>query len=437
MTTEKNNKNDSIEQVKPKFDFDAEAFKAALIQEVEEAGGTEAYYAKAGGAGNLARSIMKPFYEALLQAEMDDHLGYKKHAPEGKASGNSRNGLGRKKIRGEFGELEIDTPRDRDSSFDPKIVKKRDSSVGNFTDKIISLYTRGMTTREIEEHLREMYGIDVSPQFITRATERVEEEVIEWQNRPLEKVYPVVYVDGLRVSVRTGDNRGAIIKKCIYIVLGVAVSGQQEVLGLWVEETEGARFWLNVFNDLKARGLNDILILCGDGLKGLPEAVATVFPQTDVQLCVVHQIRNATKFVSYKDRKVFCADMRPIYTAPTVAAAELALHQFAEKWESRYPRSIASWRNNWEMLTAFFKYPVELRRIVYTTNAIESLNAQLRKNTSNRKVFPNDDAVLKLLFLNVKNFTNKWNKRQGWDIVMNQLSLLFTDRLAVCEEFEN
>lgn len=436
MTTEEKTKTNLTELDNPKFEFNAEAFKAALLREVSEAGGTEAYYAKAGGASKLAQSIMKPFYEALLQAEMDDHLGYKKHSRTGKRAGNARNGLGSKKIRGDFGELEIDTPRDRDSSFDPKIVKKRDGTAGNFTDKIISLYARGMTTREIEEHLREIYDVEVSAQFISRATERIEQEVVEWQNRPLEKIYPVVYVDGLRVSVRSGDNKGAVIKKCIYIVLGVSVSGLQEVLGLWVEETEGARFWLKVFNDLKARGLNDILILCGDGLTGLPDAVSSVFPNTDVQLCVVHQIRAATKFVSFKDRRTFCHDMRPIYAAPTVEAAELALKEFAQKWEAKYPMSVASWKRNWVLLTAFFKYPVELRKIIYTTNAIESLNAQLRKNTANRKIFPNDDAILKLLFLNVRNFTNKWNKRQGWDIVMNQLSLLFPERLAISDDFE-
>jgi transposase-like protein len=287
-----------------------------------------------------------------------------------------------------------------------------------------------MTTREIEEHLREMYSIEVSPQFISRATERLQTEIVEWQNRNLEKVYPVVYVDGLHVSVRAGNNAGAVIRKCVYVVLGVSCSGHQEVMGLWIEETEGARFWLKVFNDLKARGVSDILLLCGDGLKGLPEAVEAVYPATDVQLCVVHQIRNATKFVSYKDRKAFCADMRRIYTAPTIEAAELALDDLERKWGDRYPMSIASWRNNWERLTTFLRYPVEVRRTVYTTNAIESLNAQMRKNTSNRKVFPNDDAVIKILFLNVRNFSNRWTRRQGWDIVMNQLSIMFGDRLS-------
>ena len=406
--------------------FDAKSFEKQLLAQVKAAGGTKAFYAK----HDIIKELLKSTFQALLNAEMEEHLGYEKHSPRGENTSNARNGRGKKKVRGDFGEVEIETPRDRDASFDPALIKKRQTSVGNFADKIVSLYARGMTTREIEDHLREMYQIEVSPQFITRATEKVQEEIIEWQNRPLEAVYPVVYVDGLMVSVRSGNNAGAVTRKCVHIVLGVSCSGRQDVLGLWIEESEGARFWLKVFNDLKARGVQDILILCGDGLKGLPDAVESVFPNTDVQLCVVHQIRNATKFVSFKDRKAFCADMRPIYTAPTIEAAELALAEFAAKWEARYPMSIASWRNNWGALTTFFKYPVELRKIIYTTNAIESLNAQLRKNTSNRKVFPNDDSVIKILFLNVKNFTNKWNKRQGWDIVMNQLSLIFGDRLA-------
>ena len=417
-----------------KFNFDSEGFQKALIAEVKKAGGTEKFYKQAGGAASLAQSIMKPFYQTLLNAEMEEHLGYEKHGRDSNNTGNARNGQGKKKIRGDFGEVEINTPRDRDASFEPKIIKKRESSVGNFTEKIISLYSRGMTTREIEQHLQEIYGVDVSPQFVSRATEQVQEEITGWQNRELDRVYPVVYVDGLRVSIR--DATKGVISKCVYIVLGVSVAGKQEVLGLWIEETEGARFWLKVFNDLKSRNVEDILILCGDGLKGLPEAVQAVYPQTDIQLCVVHQIRTATKFVAFKNRKQFCADMRPIYTAPTVQAAELSLKNFADKWEASYPMSVASWRRNWTLLTAFFKYPVELRKIIYTTNAIESLNAQLRKNTANRKVFPSDESVIKILFLNVRNFTNRWNKKHGWDIVMNQLSILFPDRLNISKEFE-
>ena len=404
--------------------FDAKAFESALKAQVKAAGGTKEFLK----GGDFIQNLIKSAFQSLLNVEMDEHLGYERHVrSEGT---NARNGKKSKTIRGDFGEVEIETPRDRDGSFDPQIIKKRQTSVGNFSDKIVSLYARGMSTREIEEHLREMYGIEVSAQFISRATDRMQAEVIEWQNRPLDPVYPVVYVDGLHVSVRSGNNAGSVVKKCVYVVLGVSCSGRQEVLGLWIEESEGARFWLKVFNDLKARAVQDIFILCGDGLKGLPDAVESVFPKTDVQLCVVHQIRNATRFVSYKDRKEFCADMRPIYTAPTLDGAELALLEFEEKWGRRYPMSIASWKNNWVRLTTFFKYPVELRKIVYTTNTIESLNAQMRKNTSNRKVFPNDDAVIKILFLNVRNFTNRWTKRQGWDMVMNQLSVIFGERLS-------
>lgn len=396
-------------------------FKKSLMDQVRAAGGTEAIDTK-----QLFRKLTKETLEALLELEMEEHLGYAKYDAEGRGSGNSRNGGSNKTVRGDFGELDIETPRDRNGSFEPKIVAKRQRSVGNFSEAIVSLYARGMTTREIEQHIKEMYGVEISPQFVSRATEELQQQIIEWQSRPLERVYPIVFVDGLRVAVRTDKG---VLKKCVYTVLGVSLSGRQEVLGLWIEETEGARFWLKVFNDLKARSVQDILILCGDGLTGLRNAVESVFPQADVQLCVVHHIRNVTKFVSYKDRKPLCADMRPIYTAPTLEAAELALDRFAQNWESRYPASVAAWRNHWDELTTFFKYPVELRRMIYTTNAIESLHAQMRKNIANRKVFPNDESIIKILFLNIRNFVNRWTKRQGWDIVMNQLMMIFSDRL--------
>lgn len=400
---------------------DPDALKKLLMAQVRAGGGTGAIDTKA-----LVQNLVKQTFEALLEVEMEEHLGYAKYASEGRGSGNSRNGATAKTIRGDFGEVEIETPRDRNGDFDPKIVAKRQTSVGNFSEVVISLYARGMSTREIEDHVRQLYGIDISPQFVSRATEQLQQQITDWQSRPLERVYPVVFVDGLRVAVRTEKG---VLKKCVYTVLGVGVAGRQEVLGLWIEETEGARFWLKVFNDLKARGVQDILVLCGDGLNGLPEAVRAVYPHTDVQLCVVHQIRNATKFVSFKDRKSFCAAMRPIYTAPTSEAAELALERFEAAWGARYPMSAASWRNHWDGLTAFFKYPVEFRRLIYTTNAIESLHSQMRKNIATRKVFPNDDAVIKILFLNIRNFSNRWSRRQGWDIVMNQLAVLFGDRL--------
>ena len=400
---------------------DPEALKKLLMAQVRAGGGSQALDAKA-----LVQNLVKQTFEALLEVEMEEHLGYAKHAPEGRGSGNSRNGATAKTIRGDFGEVEIETPRDRNGDFDPKIVGKRQTSVGNFTEVVISLYARGMSTREIEDHVKQLYGIDISPQFVSRATEQLHQQITDWQSRPLERVYPVVFVDGLRVAIRSEKG---ILKKCVYTVLGVGVGGRQEVLGLWIEETEGARFWLKVFNDLKARSVQDILVLCGDGLNGLPEAVRSVYPHTDVQLCVVHQVRNATKFVSYKDRRPFCAAMRPIYTAPNIDAAELALDRFEQAWGARYPMSVASWRRNWDGLTAFFKYPVEFRRLIYTTNAIESLHSQMRKNIATRKVFPTDDSVIKILFLNIRNFSNRWSRRQGWDIVMNQLAVIFGDRL--------
>jgi transposase-like protein len=397
-----------------------------IMKHVRENGGTAAV-----GGQDFIQGLVKTAMQALLKTEMEEHLGYEKHAPEGRKTGNSRNGVDSKTIRGDFGQVEIEVPRDRNSSFEPQVVKKRESNVGMFSEKVISLYARGMSTREIEDHLREMYQIEISPTFISRATEALEQEIVEWQNRPLERLYPILYVDGMRVPVRSGDGgKGSqVVNKVVYTVLGVSISGVQSVLGLWISETESASFWLKVCNDLKARGTQDILVACADGLTGLPDAIRSVFPDVDVQGCVVHQIRNATKFVSWANRKKFCADMRQIYTAPTVEAAALALDALETIWGARYPMSIQSWRRNWDILTTFFKYPVELRKIIYTTNAIESLHAQMRKNTSNRKVFPNDTSALKLLYLNVRNFSNKWTKKQNWDIVMNQLSIMFADRI--------
>lgn len=411
-----------------KFSFDG--FEEQLLKHVRNNGGT----AGIGGQGFI-KELVRRTYQALLNAEMEEHLGYEKHAPDGKGRDNTRNGHGQKTVRGDFGQVEIETPRDRKGTFSPVIIKKRESSVGDFTEKIISLYARGMTTREIEEHLKEMYQIDISPTFISRATDTVQREIIDWQNRPLEKLYVILYVDGIRFSVRSSDN-GPIRKKVFYTVLGVNASGRQDVLGLWIADSEGASFWLKVLNEIKARGVEDILIACVDGLVGLPDVFETVFPNTDVQLCIVHQIRNATKFVAYKDRKQFCADMKPIYHASSEAAAKAALDDLEAKWGAKYPMSVKSWRDNWERLITFIQYPVELRKIIYTTNSVERLHDLLRKNTSNRRVFPNDDALLKLLYLNIKNFSKKWTKRQGWDIVMNQLSILFPDRLASVVEVE-
>ena len=417
----------SEKQKQEEVTFNLEGLEEQILAHIKQNGGKASVLGPA-----FAQEVIRRTYQALLDAEMEEHLGYSKHSKTGKTQENRRNGRGRKKIRGDFGEVEINPPRDRDGSFSPIAIKKREASVGNFTEKIISLYARGLTTREIEEHLREMYGIEASESLISRATDAVKREVTEWQNRPLERVYVVLYVDGIRFNVRVpGEHQ--IRKKVVYTVLGINTEGLQEVLGLWISDAEGAHFWLKVFNDLHARGVEDILIACGDGLKGLPEAIEEVFPKAEVQLCIVHQIRNATKFVSWKDRKQFCADMKLIYGAPTEEAACAALDELEAKWGDRYPASIDSWRRNWERLVTFLRYPLELRKVVYTTNSIEGLHALFRKNTSNRKVFPNDDALMKLLYLNIQNFTKKWRKRQGWGKLMNQISILFPNRLEPSE----
>lgn len=375
----------------------------------------------------LMKELTRRTLQTLLDAEMEEHLGYAKHDPAGKGTGNSRNGRGSKKLKGNFGEVEINPPRDRAGTFEPEIVKKRGGLVDDFTGKIISLYARGMTTREIEAHIQEMYNIELSESFISRAVSSIESDVQEWQQRPLEPIYPFLYIDGIRFNVRS-DN-GKIVKKCFYTVLGISLAGKSDVLGLWIADTEGASFWLSVLTELKTRGVQDVLIACVDGLTGLPQAIESVFPKADIQLCIVHQVRNCCKFVSWKDRKALCADMKKIYAAPSEQLAQGALTQLNDTWGEKYPMVVKSWQDKWALLTKFLQYPPEIRTMTYTTNAIEALHALLRKNTQNRRVFPNDAALYKLLFLNIRNLTKKWTKRQGWNIVLAQLSIIFGDRL--------
>lgn len=375
----------------------------------------------------LMKELTRRTLQTLLDAEMEEHLGYAKHDPLGKGTGNSRNGRGTKKLKGNFGEVEINPPRDRAGTFQPEIVKKRGGLIDDFTGKIISLYARGMTTREIEAHIQEIYNIELSESFISRAVSSIESEVQEWRQRPLEPIYPFLYIDGIRFNVRS-DN-GKIVKKCFYTVLGVSLAGKSDVLGLWIADTEGASFWLSVLTELKTRGVQDVLIACVDGLTGLPQAIEAVFPQADIQLCIVHQVRNCCKFVSWKDRKALCAEMKKIYNAPSEQLAQDALKQLNDSWGDKYPMVVKSWQDKWVLLTKFLSYPTEIRTITYTTNAIEALHAILRKNTQNRRIFPNDAALFKLLFLNIKNLTNKWTKRQNWNIVLAQLSIIFSNRI--------
>ena len=355
---------------------------------------------------------------------MDEHLEKEK-----RESSNSRNGYGRKTIRGDFGEVEINPPRDRNATFDPMIVEKRSSVVGNMTEKILSLYTRGITTREISEHLEEIYGVDLSESFVSRAVTSIQGEIDDWQQRPLEETYAILYVDGIRFNVKE-NNKGKVEKKCFYTVLGVDVTGKQDVLGMWVHKEEGASFWLTILSELQQRGVKDILIACTDGLAGMPEAFESVFPETDLQLCIVHQIRNCCKFVSYKDRKAICRDMKAIYTAINEEAAETALKQLKNNWDEQYPAVSLSWERKWNLLVNFLRYPPAIRKITYTTNAVEALHCLFRKNTKNRKIFPSDNSLKRLLYLNIKKMTKKWTKRRDWNTVSNQFSILFKERFS-------
>ena len=374
------------------------------------------------GEAGLLKQLTKKVAERALNAEMEQHLGYAKHAPEGRNSGNSRNGKSSKKLRSVHGEIELDIPRDRNGSFEPKLIKKGEKQLNGFDDRIISLYARGMTTRDIQAHFEESYGVEVSPTFISQVTNEVMDEVKQWQQRPLDALYPVVYLDCL--VVRSRDS-GAVQNKSVYLALGINTDGEKELLGLWMAQTEGAKFWLSVMNELKNRGVQDIFIACCDGLKGFPEAIEAVYPKTQVQLCIVHQIRHSLRYVNWKQRKVIAADLKRIYGAATLAEAELALAEFAEKWDDQHPTISLSWRNNWARLSVFFDYPPEIRKVIYTTNAIESLNASLRKITKTRRSFPTDDSVMKILYLALHQISKKWTMPiRDWKAAMSQFMIM-------------
>ncbi len=360
---------------------------------------------------------------------MIHHLGYPKWSPAGKNTGNSRNGKNTKKIKGEFGQMEIDVPRDRNGEFQPVIIPKGQSRFDGFDDKIISMYARGMSTREIQGHLKEIYQIEVSPEFISSVTDSVMEDVRQWQNRPLDSVYPILYLDALMVKVK---DQGHIVNKAVYLAIGITMEGRKEILGMWIEKSEGAKFWLQVITELKNRGVKDIFIACVDGLKGFPDAINAVFPKTEIQLCIVHMVRNSLKFVSWKDRKAVAGDLKEIYRPATVELAEKALQAFSAKWDEKYPAISPSWRNNWANIIPLFSYPPEIRRAIYTTNAIESLNMSLRKVIKTKSSFPNDDALKKILYLALKNIEKKWTMPiQNWSGAINQFLILFGDRVPL------
>ncbi len=381
------------------------------------------------GEDGLLKELTKKVAERALEAEMEEHLGYAKHAPSGKNSGNSRNGKSCKSVRSIHGEIDLEVPRDRNGSFEPKLVKKGEKQLNGFDDRIVSLYSKGMTTRDIQVHFEDAYGVEVSAAFISQVTNAVMEEVTAWQNRPLDAVYPIVYLDALVVRSRAA---GAVQNKSVYLALGVNMDGEKELLGLWMAQTEGAKFWLSVMTELKNRGLQDIFIACVDGLKGFPEAIEAVYPQTQVQLCIVHQVRHSLRYVSWKQRKAVAADLRRIYAASTLSEGEQALEEFADKWDAEHPTISRSWQNNWERLTPFFDYPQPIRKVIYTTNAIESLNASLRKVTKNRRSFPTDESVMKVLYLALHQISKKWTMPiRDWKQAMGQFMILFGDRVSL------
>jgi putative transposase len=379
------------------------------------------------GKDGLFKELQKALLERMLAGELTTELGYEKHSPEGKNSGNSRNGYSEKTLKGEQGELTINVPRDRNGDFEPKIISKNQTRFDGFDEKIITLYARGMTTRDIQEQLKDLYGVEVSATLISNITNEVIDEVKTWQSRPLEKIYTIVYLDALVIKVQE-DKR--VINKAFYLAVGVNLDGEKELLGIWISQNEGAKFWLNVLTEIKNRGVEDIFVACVDGLTGFPEAIEAVYQQTQTQLCIVHMVRNSLRYVGWKNRKIVAADLKAIYGATTIDEAELALSSFSAKWDTEFPTISKSWREKWHNITPFFAYPPDIRKAIYTTNAIESINMSLRKVIKNKRVFPSDEAALKQLYLALKNISKKWTMPiHNWKAAMNCFAIMFEDRL--------
>ncbi|QHZ54490.1 IS256 family transposase [Brevibacillus sp. NSP2.1] len=382
--------------------------------------------------GDVQKALKDIFAETLqemLEAELDTELGYAKHDSKQKQTKNSRNGYSKKTVTSEYGELDLTIPRDRLGEFEPAIVKKHQRHVTGIEDQIVSMYAKGMSTRDIQDHLHNLYGLEVSPTLISNVTAKLLPLIKEWQNRPLQSVYSVVFMDAIHFKVKQD---GQIISKAAYMVIGIDLEGYKDVLGIWIGENESAKFWLHVLTDLKNRGVQDILIICVDNLKGFSEAIAASYPQTEVQKCIIHQIRNSIKYVSYKDLKKITTALRPIYTAPTEEAALLELDQFEETWGKQYPLIVRSWRSNWDELATFFKYSPELRKLIYTTNMIESYHRQLRKVTKGKSIFPTDESLLKMLYLATMDVIRKWTGRvQNWGQILLQLTVHFPERVQI------
>lgn len=381
------------------------------------------------GDGGILKQLKKALTERILEGELTTELGYEKHSTAGNNSGNSRNDYTQKTLKTTEGDLEINVPRDRNNHFEPQLIPKQQTRFDDLDDKIISLYSRGMSTRDMRDPLKDLYGVDISATLISNVTEEVLEAVKIWQNRPLDKGYPIVYLDALVIKIKQ-DKR--IINKAFYLALGVNTEGQKELWGIWISQNEGAKFWLSVLTEIKNRGVEDILIACVDGLTGFPEAIQTVFPETKVPLCIVHMVRNSLRFVGWKKKKAVAADLRVIYSASTVEEAELALTVFCEKWDKEFPSISKSGLNHWENLIHFFEFPAEIRKVIYTTNAIESLNMSIRKVIKNKRVFPSDEAALKQLYLGLQNISKKWTMPiRDWGAALNRFSIMFEDRLPL------
>ena len=377
---------------------------------------------------NLFKETIAEFMENGLEAELDEDLGYSKYDYKNKEGTNSRNGHSQKTLKTSFGNIEIETPRDRNGEFEPQLLKKNQTSITQeVEEKILSMYAKGMTTGDIETHIKDIYGLDVSDTTVSRITDKILPVAKEWQQRPLESIYAVVFLDAIHYHVRS---EGQIVKKAVYIAIGIDLDGKKDVLGMWVGENESAKFWATVLNGLRNRGIEDIFVACTDNLNGFSDAIAAVYPKTDIQNCIIHQLRNSSKYVSYKDLKALMADLKAVYAAPDEASALAALELFSGKWDKKYPKISQSWQSNWANLSTYFKFPAELRKLIYTTNAIEGFNRQLRKVTKSKSVFPTDDSLFKMLYLAMIDITKKWTgRRQDWSQIHAQLSVFYADRM--------
>jgi len=381
------------------------------------------------GPDGLLKQLTKALIERAMQAEMTDQLGYDKNEQGEKPSSNRRNGSSKKTLRSDQGPLAIEVPRDREGEFEPEIIPKHQREFKGFDDKILSMYSRGMTTREITESLKEIYGVEVSPELISRVTDSVKDLIDEWRSRTLESFYPVLFLDALVINVKEGSH---IVKKSVYLAMAIRMDGQKEILGLWIDQSEGAKFWLGILNELHNRGVQDILIAAVDGLTGFPEAINAVFPKTEVQLCIVHMVRNSLKLVPYKDRRAIAADLKTVYSSTTEESAAASLDDFEQKWNAKYPMIARSWRAKWPEIIPFLKFPEEIRKVIYTTNAIESVNYTIRKVTRNRQSFPTTDSAMKLVFMALRNISKKWTMPlRDWGCALNQFAIIYGSRVPL------